>query len=105
MITQDDINTLVQARNMIDKVIPHVDCPYCRSHIETISDLIGDVTDISRLNLLYDEDPEALEKLRNMIQSENLLRLMAVGSKMIGWTRRFRHRIAHGNPSSRYGKV
>lgn len=95
MIQTTDIEKLKKARQLVDEVSSHVDCQYCKSHMIVISDMIEDVADISRLNLLYGDDPAGLDRLRDMIQSENMLRVMAMGSKLIGIARRIRRYIVN----------
>lgn len=91
MLTEEDIAKLRMAKNLILEVRDNIDCNYCRKHVDITLDMISDMMDITRLNLLYNDDPASLDKLREMIQSESMLRILAMGSRVMGLSRRLRH--------------
>lgn len=95
MITDSDVHELRTARDMISSVTAKIDCPYCRHHMDLILSLLDDSIDISRFNTLYRDDPAALQRYREIMQSERMLRLMAQGSRLVGMFRRIRHPFHH----------
>ncbi|MEM0099316.1 MAG: hypothetical protein QXN11_05790 [Thermoplasmata archaeon] len=90
MIDENDINKLKQARQLIMEVIPKIDCHYCQSHLEYIINLLDDAIDISKFNILYADDAEALQNLRKILTEESTLRLLAIASKIVGFFRKIK---------------
>jgi len=90
MNTKEDIEKLKQSRKLIEEVAKNVDCKYCRSHMEIIMNMIDDATDITKFNLLYANDEEALDRLRKLLTEESTLRLLAIASKLVGFFRKFK---------------
>ncbi len=90
-ITDDDIQKLKQARNIINSVKEHIDCHYCQSHMDILANMMDDVIDISKFNLLYSDD-RALENLRKMLTHESTLRLLSVASRLVGFFRRIKYK-------------
>jgi len=88
-----DLEKLDKAVSLIREVRAKVDCHYCQSHIDMIINLIEDVRDITWFNTLYANDQIALDRLRDIIQSEGMLRILAIGSKIVGVTRKVRLRM------------
>ncbi len=91
---QTDVEKLKQAYDLINDVRGHVDCEYCRKHIDTILMMIEDAVDIIKFNVLYKDDPKAIEKLRELLKDEAIMRFIAVASKifMIGRVVRYGRR-------------
>lgn len=101
MISQDDITLITRIKQDIDTVAGHIDCHYCRDHMELINSLLQDVMDISMFNLLYQDNPDMLQRYRDIIQSERMLRVLSMGSKVVGIIRKIRslfrrHRATQG---------
>ncbi|MGC8581950.1 MAG: hypothetical protein ACP5MW_06415 [Thermoplasmata archaeon] len=92
MNTKEDVDKLKQARKLIEEVARNVDCNYCRSHLEIIMNMIDDATDITKFNLLYENDEEALERLRKLLTEESTLRILAVASKIVGFFRKLKYK-------------
>lgn len=90
-LTNEDVADLKRARDLVLKVAGRVDCGYCRSHLNITADMIADATDITKFNLLYANDERALEKMREMLQDEATLRLLALASKVVGLFRRVKY--------------
>lgn len=90
MIDENDIKELKDVSGRIAKIRDKIDCHYCREHMDVILNLLSDATDISKFNMLYSRDPDALNRLRDAIQSERMLRVLAFGSKMVGVARKIR---------------
>ncbi len=92
MNTKEDVDKLKQARRLIEEVARNVDCKYCRSHLEIIMNMIDDATDITKFNLLYESDEQALERLRKLLTEESTLRLLATASKVVGFIRNLKYK-------------
>jgi len=90
-LSERDIQDLRQARELVMGVASRVDCGYCRSHLEVTADMISDAIDITKFNLLYADDEKALQKMRQMLQDEATLRLLALASRVVGMFRRVTH--------------
>jgi len=91
MITEQDIDKLKQAKQLVNEVKQHIDCHYCQSHMDILIDMMDDVIDISKFNLLYSDDDKALNNLRHMLTDESTLRLLSIASKIVGFFRRIVH--------------
>jgi hypothetical protein len=91
MIDDMDVKALKDSKRIIENVSKKIDCHYCREHVDLVLDLLDDIIDISKFNTLYKDDPEALNRYRQIMQSESMLRIMAIGSKIIGLKRRLGH--------------
>jgi len=92
MNTPEDVQKLKQAKELILDVAKRVDCNYCKSHLFLIADLIDDATDITKFNLLYENDEKALENLRKILTEETTLRILSLASKIVGFFRLFKLR-------------
>lgn len=90
MIQEQDIPKLKQAKQLISEVAQNIDCPYCKSHLEYIENLLDDAIDITKFNLLYSDDEKALQNLRKILTEESTLRLLAIASKTVGFFRRLK---------------
>ncbi|MEM3334183.1 MAG: hypothetical protein QW745_08300 [Thermoplasmata archaeon] len=95
MINENDINKLRQAKQLISEVIPKIDCHYCQSHLEYIVNLLDDAIDISKFNILYANDEQALQNLRKILTEESTLRLLAIASKIVGFFRKLKINIKY----------
>jgi hypothetical protein len=89
-IQSEDIEKLKKSKELINEVLQHVNCKYCRGHLIMIMDLLDSATDISKFNLLYANDEKALEQWRHLMTESTSLRLLALGSKVVGFFRRLK---------------
>lgn len=88
-----DVEKLNTAIELVQSVRDKVDCHYCQSHVDIAIGLLRDIRDITEFNTLYKDDKEALDRLRALIQSENMLRILAMGSRLVGISRKIHIRI------------
>jgi len=95
MIDDMDVKALKDAKRIIQAVSDKIDCHYCREHVNLVLNLMDDIIDISKFNTLYTDDPDALNRYRQIVQSESMLRIMAIGSKIVGLQRRLSHVFGH----------
>ena len=114
MLTDDDVRDMENYRNGLVAKMDKIDCPYCRGHLQLVINLLDDVIPISRFNTLYEQDPEALERYRELIQKEYMLRALSIGASLVGLSRRIRlffHRRHHvggrgtGDPPGGAGNI
>jgi len=91
---KEDIAKLNEAKRLVLEVKQNIDCEYCQSHMDIIANMIDDAIDITNFNLLYSNDPEALQNLRKMLTEESTLRLLAIASKVVGFFRYIKNKIS-----------
>ena len=93
MLSQDDIDKLKKASELLSDVSQRIDCDVCRSHVDVAISMVDDLTDISKLQIAYRSDPKALDRLTELIQDERTLRILAIGSKFLALYRKISRKI------------
>jgi len=91
---KEDIAKLNEAKRLVLEVKQNIDCEYCQSHMDIIANMIDDAIDITKFNLLYSNDPDALQNLRKMLTEESTLRLLAIASKVVGFFRYIKNKTS-----------
>jgi len=93
MLNDTDINKLKQAAELISEVADNIDCEVCKAHVDTTINMINDLEDITKLQVAYNGDPEAINKLMEMVQDEGTLRILALGSRLLVFYRKIISKI------------
>jgi len=95
-IELEDIEKLLKAKQLIYEVGEHIDCNYCKSHNDLLLKFIDDELAISKFNVLYQNDREALQQLRSMLKHESLMWVLARCCDFIGFLRMIKMRLKNG---------
>ncbi len=87
----NDVQKLRDAYRLIKEVRDKVDCKYCQSHMDIILMMIEDATDITKFNVLYGDDKEAIDKIRQLLQDEAIMRFIAIASRVMSLSRKVKY--------------
>lgn len=97
MLSEDDIDKLKKASELISDVAKRIDCDVCRSHVDVAISMVDDLADISKLQIAYKSDPDAMDRLTELIQDERTLRILAIGSKFLAAYRKIYRKLHIGD--------